>query len=65
MPTRRHFIAGSAATLGLAALPAAPEALAAPAADRGAAASAGTATPNLVAFLVGGHVRPQAVRGPR
>ncbi|MFD8791222.1 sulfatase-like hydrolase/transferase [Streptomyces vinaceus] len=51
MPTRRHFIAGSAATLGLAALPAAPEALAAPAADPGAAAGAGTATPNLVVIL--------------
>ncbi|MFF0217791.1 sulfatase-like hydrolase/transferase [Streptomyces vinaceus] len=51
MPTRRHFIAGSAATLGLAALPAAPEALAAPVADPGAAASAGTATPNLVVIL--------------
>lgn len=50
MPTRRHFIAGSAATLGLAALPAAPEARAAAEAAR-AATTAGTATPNLVVIL--------------
>ncbi|MFF1342013.1 sulfatase-like hydrolase/transferase [Streptomyces sp. NPDC058290] len=51
MPTRRHFIAGSAATLGLAALPAAPEALAAAPAAQGAGATAGTDTPNLVVIL--------------
>ncbi|MER6778550.1 MULTISPECIES: arylsulfatase [unclassified Streptomyces] len=51
MPTRRHFIAGSAATLGLAALPTAPEALAAAPAAPGATANAATAAPNFVVIL--------------
>ncbi|MEV0992576.1 sulfatase-like hydrolase/transferase [Streptomyces sp. NPDC049949] len=51
MPTRRHFIAGSAATPGLAAHPTAPEALAAAPAAPGATANAGTATPDFVVIL--------------
>ncbi|MEU9256467.1 sulfatase-like hydrolase/transferase [Streptomyces sp. NPDC048270] len=49
MPTRRHFLAGSAAAVGLTALPAAPEARAA--ADEPRAETAAEASPNLVVIL--------------
>ncbi|MFE5620963.1 sulfatase-like hydrolase/transferase [Streptomyces virginiae] len=51
MPTRRHFLAGSAAAIGLAPLSAAPEARATAAAPAPASATAGTTTPNLVVIL--------------
>ncbi|WP_374777541.1 sulfatase-like hydrolase/transferase [Streptomyces sp. NBC_01310] len=51
MPTRRHFLAGSAAALGLAGLPTAPEAQAAAAPAVRGATTAGTATPNLVVIV--------------
>ncbi|MFE6910752.1 sulfatase-like hydrolase/transferase [Streptomyces erythrochromogenes] len=51
MPTRRHFLAGSAAAVGLAPLSAAPEARATAADPAPAQATAGTATPNLVVIL--------------
>ncbi|MFJ3727993.1 sulfatase-like hydrolase/transferase [Streptomyces sp. NPDC090045] len=52
MPTRRHFLAGSAAALGLGALPAAPEAAAAQATRSAEGATAvAPATPNLVVIL--------------
>ncbi|MCB5164538.1 sulfatase-like hydrolase/transferase [Streptomyces bambusae] len=50
MSTRRHFLVGSTAALGLAAQPAAPEAHAAPPAARTATTS-DTATPNFVVIL--------------
>ncbi|MFF3724100.1 sulfatase-like hydrolase/transferase [Streptomyces erythrochromogenes] len=51
MPTRRHFLVGSAAAIGLAPLSAAPEARATTAVPAPAPATAGTATPNLVVIL--------------